>query len=126
MTGRTCSCEEGELERLDMLRADRWGRLRDGVRRCQLRRGAWYPVLRVGADAAVVVVRHQSVIVPPSYLEIVDTRPSKWTVVARERYAVCPNCAERVALGAVPERMRCGRCRGVFEVELEPELSAPS
>ncbi len=109
-----------------MLRADRWGRLRDGVRRCQLRRGAWYPVLRVGADAAVVVVRHQSVIVPPSYLEIVDTRPSKWTVVARERYAVCPNCAERVALGAVPERMRCGRCRGVFEVELEPELSAPS
>jgi len=26
----------------------------------------------------------------------------------------------------VPERMRCGRCRGVFEVELEPELSAPN
>ncbi len=36
-----------------------------------------------------------------------------------------PTCAERVALGAVPERMRCGRCRGVLEVELEPELSAP-
>jgi hypothetical protein len=117
--------EEGELERLDMLRADRWGRLRDGVRRCQLRRGAWYPVLRVGADAVVVVVRHQSVIVPPSYLEIVVTRPSKWTVIGRERYAVCPNCAERVALGAVPERMRCCRCRGEFAVELEPELSAP-
>src|SRR5438132_700624 len=71
-----------------MLRADRWGRLREGVRRCQLRRGAWYPVLRVGTDAAVVVVRHQSVIVPPSYLEIVDARPSKWTLIARERYAV--------------------------------------
>src|SRR5438046_4297528 len=66
-----------------MLRADRWGRLREGVRRCQLRRGAWYPVLRVGTDAAVVVVRHQSVIVPPSYLEIVDARPSKWTLIAR-------------------------------------------
>ncbi|OLB05441.1 MAG: hypothetical protein AUH06_10045 [Gemmatimonadetes bacterium 13_2_20CM_69_27] len=113
------------MERLDMLRADRWGRLREGVRRCQLRRGAWYPVLRVGTDAAVVVVRHQSVIVPPSYLEIVDARPSKWTLIARERYAVCPNCAERVALGAVPERMRCVRCRGVFAVELEHELSAP-
>src|SRR5438876_12094789 len=105
-----------------MLRADRWGRLRDGVRRCQLRRGAWYPVLRVGADSAVVVVRHQSVIVPPSYLEIVDTRPIKWTVVARERYAVCPICAERVAVGAVPERMRCGRCRGVFSAACGPEL----
>jgi len=111
------------VERLDMLRADRWGRLREGVRRCELRRGAWYPLLRVGADAAVVVVRHQSVIVPPSYLEIVTTRPSKWTLITRERYAVCPNCAERVALGAVPERMRCGRCLGEFEVELEHELS---
>src|SRR5213080_4698442 len=107
-----------------MLRADRWGRLREGVRRCQLRRGAWYPVLRVGTDAAVVVVRHQSVIVPPSYLEIVDARPSKWTLIARERYAVCPNCAERVALGAVPERMRCVRCGAVCTPEAgEPRIA---
>ena len=113
------------LERLDRLPAERWARLREGVRRCQLRRGAWYPVLSLGSDEAVVVVRHQSVIVPPSYLEIVNTRPSKWTVIPQERYAVCPNCAERVALGSRPERMRCWRCAGVFDFELEHEYSAP-
>jgi len=91
-----------------MLRADRWGRLREGVRRCQLRRGAWYPVLRVGTDAAVVVVRHQSVIVPPSYLEIVDARPSKWTLIARERYAVCPTA--RNAWRWARCRSGCGVC----------------
>jgi len=113
------------LERLDKLPAGRWARLLDDVRRCQLRRGAWYPVLSLGADEAVLVVRHQSMIVPPAYLEIVRTRPSRWTVVPRERYAVCPNCAERVALGTRPERMRCGRCSEAFEFELEHEYSAP-
>src|SRR6266516_7170 len=113
------------LERLDKLPAGRWARLLEDVRRCQLRRGAWYPVLSLGPDEAVLVVRHQSMIVPPAYLEIVRTRPSRWTVVPRERYAACPNCAERVALGTRPGRMRCGRCSEVFEFELEHEYSAP-
>src|SRR2546426_4671756 len=43
----------------------------DDVRRCQLRRGAWYPVLSLGADEAVLVVRHQSMIVPPAYHRLV-------------------------------------------------------
>jgi ribosomal protein S27AE len=78
-------------------------------------------VLSVGQDEVVLVVRHQSVILPPSYLEIVGTRPSKWVVPAQEHYAVCPNCAERVALGTPPERMRCGRCSGIFDFELKRE-----
>ena len=112
------------LERLDRLPAGRWARLRDDVRRCQLRRGAWYPVLSLGPDEVVVVVRHESVILPQTYLEIVTTRPDRWTVISAERYAVCPNCAQRVAVGTAPERMRCGRCSGVFAFEPQHEDSA--
>ncbi|PYO40308.1 MAG: hypothetical protein DMD33_17965 [Gemmatimonadetes bacterium] len=111
------------LERLDRLPAGRWARLRDDVRRCRLRRGAWYPVLSLGEDEVVVVVRHESAIVPQVYLEIVTTRPNRWTVIADERYAVCPNCAQRVAVGTLPEQMRCGQCSGVFEFEPQPDIS---
>jgi len=113
------------MERLDKLPVGRWARLRDDVRRCRLRRGAWYPVLSLGPDEAVVVVRHESVIVPQAYLEIVNTRPNRWTVVPGERYAVCPNCAARIAVGTPPVQMRCGQCSGVFEFEPEHEYSAP-
>jgi hypothetical protein len=109
------------LERLDKLPAERWARLREGVRRCQLRRGAWYPVLSHGSDEVVIVLRHQSVILPASYLEIVATRPNKWTVIFGEGYAVCPNCAQRVALGTPPDSMGCARCNGVFEFEPQHE-----
>lgn len=112
------------LERLDKYPAERWARLREGLRQGELRRGAWYPVLSVGQDV-VVVVRHASVSVPQAYLEVVTTRPSRWTVLSAEHYAVCPNCAHRLALGTPPERMRCGRCRGVFELEPEHAHSAP-
>ena len=55
-------------------------------------------------------------------LEIVDTRPSRWSVVRREwmlggPYAVCPSCAERVAVSRSPEPVRCVRCNGVFAIE---------
>jgi hypothetical protein len=78
-------------------------------------------VLSVGEDEVVLVVRHQSVLVPLTYLEIIATRPNKWAVIAQEHYAVCPNCAERVAVGALPEQMRCRRCSGAFEFELRRE-----
>jgi hypothetical protein len=106
---------------LDSLAADRWARLRDDVRRCELRRGAWYPVLSLASDEAVLVVRRRGVIVPVTYLEITHTRPDRWTVLARERYAVCPNCADRVAVGQPPARMRCPKCHGVFDMESESE-----
>jgi len=102
---------------LDTLSAERWARLREEVRRCELRRGAWYPVLSVAPDEAVLVVRRRGVIIPLAYLELTHTRPDRWTFLARERYAVCPNCAERVAVGQPPARMRCGKCRGSFEME---------
>jgi len=60
---------------LDTLAAERWARLRDDVRRCELRRGAWYPVLSVASDEAVLVVRRRGVIIPLAYLEITQTRP---------------------------------------------------
>jgi len=104
-------------QRLDTLTVERWARLWEDVRRCELRRGAWYPVLSIAPDEAVLVVRGRGVIIPLAYLEITHTRPDRWTYIARERYAVCPNCAERVAVGQLPARMRCGKCSGVFGIE---------
>lgn len=95
---------------------ERWARLREDVRRCQLRRGAWYPVVRQAPDEVVIQVRRTTVVVPLAFLEVVPTRPTHWTVIPRERYAVCPRCAERLAIAHPPERMPCRRCEGVFEV----------
>src|SRR5437667_12196977 len=64
---------------LDTLSAERWARLREDLRRCELRRGAWYPVLSVAPDEAVLVVRRRGVIIPLAYLEITNTRPDRWT-----------------------------------------------
>ena len=89
-----------------------------------LRRGAWYPVLSVGPEEVVLVVRHRPVVVARSYVaDIRREPPNTWSVVAQESgtpYAVCPSCAERVTLAAVAERMRCVRCKGWFEVERDP------
>ena len=76
-------------------------------------------MLSVGADEGVLVVRHRAIIVALSLLEIVGTLPSKWTVVSDGDYAVCPVCAERVAVGTLPERMSCEQCGGDFEFELK-------
>jgi len=79
-------------------------------------------VLSAAGDDAVLDVRKKAMIFPRSQLEIVDVRPSRWSVVPREwmlggPYAVCPNCAERVALSRTPEPVRCARCNGVFTIE---------
>jgi hypothetical protein len=93
-----------------------------GAGRTPLRRGAWYPVLSAAADEAVLEVRKRAVIVARDQLEIVDVRPSRWSVVPRQwmlggPYAVCPKCAERVALTRSREPARCGRCNGMFAIE---------
>jgi ribosomal protein S27AE len=95
--------------------------MRDDAQHDHLRRGAWYPVLSLGPDEVVLVVRQKPLIIPLSFLEIVDTLPNKWTVPAGREYAVCPNCAERVAVGTLPERMSCERCGGAFEFELKTQ-----
>ena len=101
---------------LDTLSAERWARLREDLRRCELRRGAWYPVLSVAQDEAVLVVRRRGVIIPLAYLEITHARPNRWTFLSRDGYAVCPNCQARSPLPKGPVSMKCGACNGVFEV----------
>jgi CheY-like chemotaxis protein len=69
----------------------------------------------------VLAVHLRSVIVPRSRIDIVQTRPNKWTLVTREwaaPYLVCPNCAERVPLGTPAERLACPRCDEWFAVDL--------
>jgi len=96
------------------------------VRRCELRRGAWYPVLSLETDEAVLDVLRKPVIILLAYLDVVGTRPKSWTLIPSERYAVCPNCAERVAVGRPPERLRCPRCQGLFDVDLNHHQIAPA
>ena len=96
-----------------------WARLAGGVLH-PLRAGAWYPVLSVDHDEVVLAIHQKSVAVPRGRVEIVDERPDVWTLVTREwgaPYLVCPNCAERVPLGAPAERLSCPRCDSWFRVE---------
>jgi hypothetical protein len=106
----------------------RWGRLQLDVR-CGLRRGAWYLVLRVERRVAVVYVNFQEVVVPSYALEVVATPPKRWTVVPAPRdavglpkaftpqYAVCPSCRERSPLPGRGPTLRCGRCRGTYDID---------
>jgi hypothetical protein len=105
----------------------RWARLRRDVRTV-LRRGAWYRVLSLGVADAVLDVDNAPVRVARTDLEVTETRPSRWTIVARPRdaenlpaswgelYAVCPNCAARAPLGRPQGEKRCTRCEQAFEV----------
>jgi hypothetical protein len=93
-----------------------------------LRRGAWYRVLSLGAEEAVVDVDNAPVRIARKDLEVTETRPSRWTIVARPRdaekvpeswgefYAVCPNCAARAPVGRPPGQKRCTRCEQAFDV----------
>lgn len=105
-----------------------WARVRpdQGV---QLRRGAWYRVVRLTPLEAVLDVNGRPLSVPRPSLQIVPTPPSRWSVVARPpnaggrvpsswgpRYAVCPNCRERVRLEARSTAMRCPKCNGFFDI----------
>lgn len=105
-----------------------WARLEADVN-VKLRRGAWYRILRLGAQDAVVEVNRQPVPVSRGLLQIVGTAPSRWTVVPAprrsvrfpptwgDRYAVCPSCRDRAQLDeARPPSMRCHRCNGLFEI----------
>jgi hypothetical protein len=88
---------------------------------CPFRRGAWYPVLSVGQDEAVIEVRRKPVIVARSSLDVVAARPSvTWALIPREfggPYLVCPKCAERVWWRRCLAEVRCSRCDGVFRVD---------
>jgi len=67
--------------------------------------------------------------VPAAFLQIIETPPRRWTVVARpddavrlpsswgDRYAVCPSCRERQPIDGRPGAMRCNRCRESFDID---------
>ncbi|HEV2751160.1 MAG TPA: hypothetical protein VGV12_11620 [Gemmatimonadales bacterium] len=107
----------------------RWARLRRDARSV-LRRGAWYPVLSVGVEDAVLDVDNAPVRVSQELLEFREERPSHWTIVPRPRdaekvpdawgefYAVCPHCAARAPVGprSGGGAKRCTRCEQSFEV----------
>jgi ribosomal protein S27AE len=104
-----------------------WARLQADLN-CNLRRGAWYRLIKVEGLAAVVDVNRKPVPVVRAFLQLSDTPPRRWTVVPRPRsvpqsveisafYAVCPSCRDRVPLRGHPSRMLCGRCGVDFVVD---------
>ncbi|HXF94861.1 MAG TPA: hypothetical protein VNI61_02045 [Gemmatimonadales bacterium] len=113
-----------------------WARLCVDVQ-SPLRRGAWYKIVKLGPQDAVVDVKGRAVTVARALLEVVPAPRPRWTVVPSPRnaprfpptwgphYAVCPNCRDRAPLEGRPAGMRCHRCNGFFEVAWnEPYLVA--
>ncbi len=110
-----------------------WARL-NADQSCGLRRGAWYRVVRLTPDEAVLQVpRREQVRVPRRYVDTLSNRPRHWTVVPRPReadaepapvgwharYAVCPACRMRAPITGYAADMRCPGCDGVFSIAWE-------
>lgn len=107
--------------------APQWARVRVDVN-CNVRRGAWYEVIKLMPDVAVLDIGRGLLSVARYRLQIVPVRPSQWSIVARpsdavdipqtwgSRYAVCPHCSHRTALPGQPTELQCPRCNGVFAV----------
>lgn len=110
-----------------MSEAGQWARVRVDVN-CNVRRGAWYEVVKLTPDAAVLDIGRGFLTVARSSLQIVPLRPLRWSIVPRpqnavripptwgSRYAVCPNCSQRTSLGGQPTELQCPKCNGVFAV----------
>nr|AKQ04660.1 hypothetical protein [uncultured Gemmatimonadetes bacterium Rifle_16ft_4_minimus_7] len=114
----------------------KWARAK-GAGAHDLRRGAWYLVVNDSLPAVVVLdVRKNNVPVPRSMLDIIEEKPSKWSVVKWQEtqrgarraseenlglvYGVCPSCGERGKLeppGAA--QLTCVHCHGTFPVDWE-------
>src|SRR5688572_6808281 len=102
-----------------------WARLRADVD-CQLRRGAWYPVKKLGPREVVIDLIGEAVSMPRPSFDIASTPPRRWSVVPRptdpvrfpgvSEYAVCPHCRGRVPLKERPASLRCTHCNAVSEV----------
>src|SRR6266566_3046886 len=61
-----------------------WARLQADLN-CNLRRGAWYRLIKADGLAAVVDVKGTPVPVVRAFLQMSNTPPRKWTVVPRPR-----------------------------------------
>jgi LSD1 subclass zinc finger protein len=104
-----------------------WARIRPSETG-HLRRGAWYRVIRLTPQEAVLDVNGTLTAFPRPSLEILPTRPMHWTVVPRPPrsarlpitwgacYAVCPNCRERARIDDGATSLRCPKCNGFFDI----------
>jgi len=105
-----------------------WARLKQDVS-CGLRRGAWYRVVGLTPEDAVLQVpRRERVRVPRRFLQTLFSRPRHWTVVPRpaqaedlpdhwrNRYAVCPVCRARAPITGYTVDMQCAKCNGQFGI----------
>ena len=105
-----------------------WARLKQDVN-CGLRRGAWYRVVGLTPEDAVLQVpRRERVRVPRQFLQTLFSRPRHWTVVPRpaqvqdlpdhwrSRYAVCPVCRARAPITGYTVDMQCPKCNGQFGI----------
>ena len=113
-----------------MPEAPQWARVR-GEMNYHVRRGAWYEVLRVTGEDAILEVNRRPVRLERSWLEISHQQPQRWSVVARprdsvdmplswgSRYAVCPHCSRRQALSGQPEQLQCDQCSGTYAIAWE-------
>jgi hypothetical protein len=110
-----------------MPQREEWARTRVRSSR-YARRGAWYRVIHATPHEGTLLVNHQPLTVPRSFLQILPFRPQMWSVVARLRnaaqpplawgatYGVCPSCSARAPLGQHALNLRCPRCNGAFPV----------
>jgi hypothetical protein len=101
-----------------------WARVRARTN-APLRRGAWYRVVRLNADRAVLEVNRQHIPFARGMLQVLPIRPPTWSVVPKPpnstyvsgtRYGVCPSCSDRQRLDEGAVVMRCRRCRGTFAI----------
>lgn len=104
-----------------MPEAPRWAQVKGDVN-CRVRRGAWYQVVQLTPEVAVLRSGERSVSVPRDLLKIALVRPRTWSVVRRpydavdvprnwgSRYGVCPACGHRMPLDLDQIAARCDRC----------------
>ena len=97
----------------------------------RLRRGAWYEVVRLTPDAAILDVDQRTLSIPRGAVQIVTARPHQWSVVPRpydavdlpiswgSQYGVCPRCRSRAQIKAGVTEMRCAHCENTFPVRLK-------
>src|SRR5438034_2553495 len=111
-----------------------WARLQADLN-CNLRRGAWYRLIKADGLAALVDVRGKPVPVVRAFLQMSSTPPRKWTVVPRprnvprsvemgDRYLVCRPRRENKPLRGKPSKVLCGRCTVEFAVDWDEHYLA--